>query len=84
MPDAGADVSACLMQSDVGSLITSVGYEPDPLAEGSTVLMIRTTIAPGHYDGADGATAVGYAAQVDCGEPGAIAVIDRDGNDMGR
>jgi hypothetical protein len=76
------DISTCLMQSDVASLVTDVSYELDQL-DNSTVLMIKTTIAPGQYDGADGANAVGYVAQVDCGATGAIAIIDRDGNDMG-
>src|SRR5438128_6997875 len=54
-----ADVAACLKQSDVGSLITDVTLEPDPLDNNnSDVLRIETTVAPGQYEGDQGAIAV--------------------------
>jgi hypothetical protein len=73
------------MQSDVASLITKVSLESDPLDTNSNVLRIETTVAPGHYDGDQGAVAVLGAAS-DCGADrlhAAIAVIDRNGTDMG-
>ncbi len=84
---SAADVSACLKRSEVGYLVRDVTLEPDPLDNGnSDVLRIETTVAPGQYEGDQGAIAVGLAAS-DCGSDQlgvAVAVIDRDGNDMGQ
>src|SRR4051794_32690998 len=81
-----ADVSACLMKSDVAHLITNVTLEPDPLDNNnSNVLRIETTLAPGQYEGDESAMAVlGDASE--CGSEElhiAIAIIDRNGTDMG-
>ena len=74
------------MRSDVGSVITNVTLEPDWRDTNANVLRIETTVASGNYDGDKGGVAV-LAAASDCGSDElhvAIAVIDRDGNDMGQ
>jgi hypothetical protein len=79
-------VSACLMRSDVASVITNVFLEPDPRDTNANVLRIETTVAPGDFDSDKGGVAV-LAAASDCGSDElhvAIAVIDRDGIDLGQ
>jgi hypothetical protein len=82
-----ADVSSCLMQSSVRSLIQSVTLVPDPTDNyNSNVLRIETTVAPGQYEGDQGALAVLDAAS-QCGADDlhvAMTVIDRNGTDMGQ
>ncbi len=81
---SSTDVYACLMKSDVASLVTDVSYEADPLNDyNSFVWMVKTTVEPGQYEGDNSGSAVLLATEL-CGATGAIAVIDRDGNDMGQ
>ncbi len=83
---SGADIYACLMKSDVASLVTDASFEPDPMNDyNSIVLVIKTTVEPGHYEGeGSGSAVLGAASECEGDQGTAIAIIDRDGNDMGQ